>query len=266
MRVFRHWAQVTADLIIAGEKRGASFWGGSDLSLADAREQALAKVARVQQRINGGEQQVEPYEAEIREEILVRISDDAVITRNRYGAHVLNAARRMIFDVDDPPLRFFDCFRRKTDELRETRMRQAFERCRAQAQDPVLGFRLYRTRRGFRVIVSGADIKPGDSRAAAIGRALNTDPLYWLLCLRQNCYRARLTPKPSRLRHPGIRIRFGEDKPTAEEIRAWNDSYLRAAEKHSVCRWLVTIGSEGNDRLIDLHDDLTGARRDRPLA
>ncbi len=266
MQVFTYWARAQAELTIDGKRTPARFWGGSDLSADDAQRQALANVVAVQRRIDSGGKRDDSYTVAIREELLDRISERAVITRNHYGAHVLNTADRMIFDIDEPPTTLWDLFTRKTPTWQEARLRQVLTRCHAVLGNPAAGFRLYRTHKGFRVIVTGPAFRPGDAQAGMIATRLNTDRLYWQLCLRQDCYRARLTPKPFRMKHRTIKIRLGAAQPSADEIRAWNDSYVSAARAFSVCTYLFTIGDTTVDRLTALHDDYTGAGAGRPLA
>ena len=59
--------------------------------------------------------------------------------------------------------------------------------------------RAYRTRHGFRLLVSGADAHPASERARTLMAEMRSDPLYMLLCRVHDTYRARLTPKPWRV-------------------------------------------------------------------
>lgn len=64
--------------------------------------------------------------------------------------------------------------------------------------DPV-----YRTSAGFRLIVQGKGFTPGSPETRKLMRRFGADYLYATLCDAQKCFRARLTPKPYRIRHHG---------------------------------------------------------------
>jgi hypothetical protein len=65
-------------------------------------------------RVSSGEPFPERYafaDRPIREEILRELRDpwgasEAIVTRNGYGAEVLNTARLLFADIDDPPRSF----------------------------------------------------------------------------------------------------------------------------------------------------------------
>jgi hypothetical protein len=124
----------------------------------------------------------------------------------RYGALVLNTTDLFIADVDagigDPGDAWYH---RIIDE------RQLIEKIEALMAgttwvygDPLRvhgHFRLYKTYAGYRVIGIGTGLDvcdPRESRWYDVARFLVTDPLYVKLCFKQECFRARLTPKPWR--------------------------------------------------------------------
>ncbi len=266
MKSFRFWAKYEGTLQLDGTTQPAVFLGGSNLSEEDARQAGRRKCAALQRKIEGERHGFDDYEVEIREEQVADAGEGAVITRNRYGAHVLNTEHLMILDVDEPPAPFFRWFSRKAAAAPEERLRQAVDKLRGKLGRPVLGFRLYRTCRGFRVIVTGEKILPSERLAHVISRKLHTDPLYWMLCEKQRCYRARLTPKPYRMKHPAIQLRLPEALERREEIAAWEQSYLEKAKSYSVCRYLGTLGAQHTNPLVDLHDRYTGAQEGKELA
>lgn len=266
MKTFKYWAKTEGVLVIDGVNTKAIFLGGSEISEQDARRNAIRKFEAVQRKINGVKKEFEEYEVEIREEQIKRISDSIVITRNRYGAHVLNVEDQMILDVDNPPTSFFDLFSRKTDDWKVNKLDQTIEKLNDHLNDSTLGFRLYKTCAGFRIIITGKNILPKDKLADHISHSLNVDPLYWHLCKKQNCYRARLTPKPYRIKYKPIKIKLPDSLERKEEINSWETGYLKTSQNYSVCKYIKTIGTNNITNLVSLHDEYTRATSDRNLA
>jgi hypothetical protein len=60
-------------------------------------------------------------------------------------------------------------------------------------------FRLYRTPAGLRLMATHAPLLPQDPAVAQALQALGSDPIYTAMCLKQQCFRARLTAKPWRI-------------------------------------------------------------------
>ena len=65
--------------------------------------------------------------------------------------------------------------------------------------NPSLSFRVYKTAAGYRLIVTSQTMETSSEQSSAWLKALNSDKLYSRLCEQQECYLARLTPKPWRL-------------------------------------------------------------------
>lgn len=106
MNIPRYWAKTQAHLRIGGQRTDylSTFIGHSDRSDEEALQRARERVAAVQARIdNQSTGHAAECEVCIREEIVKELSSDAVVTRNRYGAEVLNCARLIMIDVDKPP-------------------------------------------------------------------------------------------------------------------------------------------------------------------
>ena len=84
-------------------------WGWSNESAADAKTKATRRVKQVFEKCANEEKLRNDYDyldQPLREEIVETIADDGdqtvVITRNRYGALVLNSASVCFVDVDFP--------------------------------------------------------------------------------------------------------------------------------------------------------------------
>src|SRR5436189_4942308 len=109
MHIPRIWAK--ADAEVETPDRGALplvTWGWGE-NEAEARAEARSRLQRLSDRVRRGDPFPDAYaygSRPIREEILDTIGDSAnprgVITRNRYGAKVLNAVRLLFLDVDLP--------------------------------------------------------------------------------------------------------------------------------------------------------------------
>lgn len=233
----------------------------------DARTTATRYLARIQARINGEDLPDEDYSVAIREEIVHELGPEAIITRNRYGAEVLNCARLLMIDVDGPPPTqgiWQMLFKR---DRRPAKQRLFEHLCAVARQQPSrLQFRLYATHSGFRVIVTGQEFAPSDPEVDRLFKVMGADPLYVLLCHKQDCYRARLTPKPSRIRHKAIRLRYPYGPELQAQLDAWSLSYRERSQRYAVCKLLEVIGRDDPDRVVRYHDERTGAYSDRPLA
>ena len=115
-----------------GKHVAFSVWGWSCESAADAKELATERAKRAfDWWVNGGQRR-EAYDyldQPLREEIIETIGSDgdqtAVITRNRYGALVLNCASVCFVDVDFPEVQssgFLDALKMMfSKRLREDR-------------------------------------------------------------------------------------------------------------------------------------------------
>ncbi len=288
MIIPRHWARVTSEeRTPAGRRVPFSCCQWSERSLAEAQARAREVAERIARRIRGGEALPERYAygtRPLREEVLreLRGGDDAlaaVLTRNAYGAVVLNAAATMFVDVDlaEPSLR----------ERLGTWFRGRGAAAPAAGSAPQAaalatlerfvgsrtgwGFRVYRTRAGLRYLATHATFDPAADESAAAMAALGCDPRYIQLCRSQTSFRARLTPKPWRCgtRMPPARWPF---EGAAEEARArqWETKYDAACAKFATCALLSTVGSQWVHHdvqpIVRLHDELSRAESGLPLA
>lgn len=268
MRIPRYWAIVEADLHIAGQVQPSRFMGSSDLSEPDAREEARKQIAWVQARIDANDgKRAESYHVAIREEIIQELAPDAMVTRNRYGAEVLNCARLVMIDVDHapPPGLWARLFGRGTRPAKELMLERILRVARAE-RDRSLGFRIYETHNGYRVLMTGRVMAPAEPDVKRLFDAMHCDPVYARLCRRQDCYRARLTPKPSRIGQRSIRLHF----PYANDMRAalseWHEEYAERSRNYTVCHLIEVIGNGHVNDVVRYHDDRSCRGRDLPLA
>jgi hypothetical protein len=213
------------------------------------------------------ELQEEDYSVLLLEPVLETLDGSNVITRNRYGVQVLNSTSLCFVDVDTFPLSLGDTLRglfgrKVTPE--EKLLQRLRELCMA---DPSLGARLYRTHHGWRVMLVGDDIAPDSPRMQELFKALHADALYESLCARQQCWRARLTPKPYRV---GItcfpRPQDSESIHTGQ-VQTWLQKYEALCQGKAVCRLVDCLGRPIQSPMVELHDSLTLAtKQDLPLA
>lgn len=282
--------------------------GWSFNSLAEAKARADEKARRIFEFLRNG-QTLDRYEYGERplcEEIVDRITVDgaevAIITRNRYGALVLNAANVMFVDVDfeidahpatgsttppgdedqAAPVRkagFWESIRlafsnreraERREELAEarlTRIQQWF------ASHPERAGHVYRTAKGFRVAITDRTFKPASEETKHIFKAMKADPLYQRLTERQECYRARLTPKPWRLEvgKPSTCVWPREHPADQRRFQDWLEAYEDESRRHEVCHLVESIGSKTLSKevaaVMRVHDEKTMNPTDRrPLA
>ncbi len=138
---------------------------------------------------------------------------------------------------------------------------------------PEWNLRLYRTPRGFRVLVMHRTFDPAEAEVAECFNALNADPLYAQMCLRQHCFRARVSPKPWRIgmkTHIRPRGTWPID-PVALPVRTkWIEQYNQMATSYASCEFIETLGSgmvnSTTQAVKVLHDELSRVERNLPLA
>ncbi|MCH9696421.1 MAG: hypothetical protein K0U72_18035 [Gammaproteobacteria bacterium] len=134
--------------------------------------------------------------------------------------------------------------------------------------------RVYRTPNGYRVLAMHNTFDPVSGTAQDFMKSIGGDPLYALMCRNQNCFRARLSPKPWRI---GVRQHMRPRPgvwPIAEERMSERRRWVRMYEKESAgfaaCRYEKTFGSGIPSRKCEevrrLHDDLCRADSDLPIA
>lgn len=279
MHIPRIWTRAEGD--VSTPDRGVlplTAWGWGD-DLEQARRGARERLDRLSDRVRRGEPFPRGYEygsRPIREEILETIgsNDDprAVITRNRYGAQVMNAARLLFLDVDLPedsgePGFLGKLFgAKKPDEAALVKLREAL------AKSGKGAFRIYRTAGGFRAIATDRAFDPAGGEAKQLMEATGTDPWFVKLCLAQKSFRARLTPKPWRLGMKPPPGEFPREDPESEQRFAeWLAEYEDLSRTHATCKYLETVGKggmvgEGDASLVELHDRVTRANESLPLA
>lgn len=257
-----------------------NFIGGSSISMDDAKLNALKKRDIIKSKIEGNfdyRKKDADYEVDIREEIIGAVNDENIITRNRYGSLVLNSTSLVIVDVDDESFRWryrwsFNLFTilrnlfisRNFRDLIESETKRV---CRLYASKSAY-VRLYRTPNGYRVIlVFENSPEPTSKQSKLIMKRFKSDYTYANLCIKQRCYRARLTPKPWRIKLKSLKAIF--PFRTAEEDilhDKWVAEYHQVSEGFAACRLMESFGNPRLDKALDYHDKFCKALSDLPLA
>ncbi len=234
--------------------------GTSLVSLAEAEQAATGNAAaNLQNALRGAERRAVAYAYSVERSIepLFETLDSsdpdgasANVTVNSYGALVINANRALFVDVDTEA---------GTDEIAA--------QCLAElvGHQPELGFRVYRTRAGWRYLCTTHAFDPAANSTQLLLEALQSDPNYRLLCRIQNCFRARLTPKPWRAGYYAIVYSKERGMPRKELER-----YLKQTNGFASAQFVSTVGSGAClpelGAIRDYHDGWTQADSGKPLA
>ena len=262
MRVFRYWVRCSDELVVGGEKQVSTVYGGSNISVEDAIKEARNRLEKVQAKILYGRVlKNKDYEVDIREEIVQEIDFQNIITRNRYGALVLNSENRMFIDIDQNKrfMGFWDWLLRNNLPRKELLQQKIIKKLSSKKYRAT-NARVYETNNGFRVVLLIETDSPRNKKMVRIMKDLFVDPTYLFLCVRQNCYRARLTPKPHRIKQGRIQIRFPERTEEEErDIQSWLDEYELKSSGYATCRLVYAQNKLVSDKVIMVHDEITKA-------
>lgn len=263
MRIPKYWAR---EKVGGEDRRGYPVrfwaWGWSNESLAAARELAAKRARAALERLLRKEKvgEYDYLELPLREEVSEWVEwggqEVGAVTRNRYGALVLNAGRVCFVDVDYPEMQvrgLGDALgllfsRRRREERREQGRRETMARVRGWVErNAGRSYRLYRTAAGLRVVLTDKLYEPGSAEVEGVLEELGSDAMYRRLTRKQETFRARLTPKPWRVgvARPPHRWPF-EDEQAESEYRQWLEGYERASAGHGVCELV-----EATEALVD---------------
>jgi len=261
--------------------------GWSVHSVNEALDHARTRAARLFELIHAGKKP-DTYEygsSPIREQILETISTEegelALISRNRYGAAVLNTDCVLFADVDFKPLASAGFMNGLSELINSSKKEKRAEAQRRAEIDQVIAwgeqnrehpFRLYRTFAGLRLLFTARTYDPKAPATIALLTSLGSDPLYIRLTQKQACFRARLTPKPWRIQmeRPPVSYPF-TDAAESSRYQEWLSRYLSRIGHYRCC----TLIDEGRrvaslaavHKVIAIHDRMTGVHQDNlPLA
>lgn len=274
----RYWAKATGS---ARDPHGKAYalavWGWSDQDTAGAQQTARQRLEALTRKIAAGappnQYDYGGGERPLREPLIAPVPGaEALISRNGYGALVLNTARVFIADIDLPEQTgggfLAGLFGKKPADPAEAALGKLRE---WQARQPDWALRVYRTKAGLRVLATHDHFDPVASGTGQALASLGSDPLYTTLCRTQACFRARLTPKPWRigLKAPSWRYPFAS---AAQEARFqdWLQRYEAAAARFGVCQLMAELGARRQTpeaaAVVALHDRYACAVGNLPLA
>ena len=265
MNFARYWSSIEVRVPARFGKPGAvRVWGASNDDEATALEAARVRAAQALAYFAGQARDYEYDSDIIREELIEEFHDEAgdrlaVITRNRYGALVLNTERVLFGDIDVPSESFVQRLcnrfgRRARDKHYFLETMRAFH-----AAHPEFVLEVYETRAGLRFMVVNREIRPDDGEVELLFKELPVDRLYTRLCRSQVCFRARLTPKPWRIGLARPTARFPFSSPLKQRsFKFWLAQYVAKSRNACAARRLERIG-EGSvpaavQAVLDIHD------------
>lgn len=280
MNVPKIWRRAERDVAGASGPLHLSAWGWSADDPAEAERRAAEKLERMAARVAQGLELPSRYdygERPLREEILDEVGTGdgaAVITRNGYGARILNTARVMFVDVD---------LAQATPAASPSWLGRWFGKSGPAPADPLAelrsklaaasgsSFRVYRTAAGFRVLATERPFEPGGGDAEAIMQAVGADPAFVALCRAQRSFRARLTPKPWRCDAPRPPEAYPRESADAEARHAaWLAEYEAASAGRATCHFVEALGPgrvhDAVRPILAIHDEATRADSSLPLA
>lgn len=164
------------------------------------------------------------------------------------------------------------CIFKLKSKLTGTPEQRALEKIKIFSQQhPTWHLRVYRTPKGYRVLVMHQTFEPRGEDVQTLFNAMYADPHYDLMCRNQNCFRARISPKPWRI---GVeRLRQGvwpvKDERLAQR-ESWVHHYEQHARNYASCRFIQQFGSqmihEKAKRVQSLHDQYCKSNTQLDLA
>ena len=264
MKYFKFWIEKSFNISVGNQLEEINVLAGSNVSKHAATLEADERAKKIEQRI-AERLPKESYEVAIKEHVDEILDDSNIISICRYGAKVLNTEQYTILDLDDYPIDFFDCLKPLRKLSRKERIVFKFEE--KIERYPILGtdFRIYETTKGIRVI-GKKYFEPAGKEYRKLMRKLNVDWIYIQLSQKQRCYRARITPKPYRMKFRTIKVTSPLICET-ENYQNWATEYEEKSRAFSVVRLIKTIGNDFQyDRVIQHHDRVCNASANNKLA
>jgi hypothetical protein len=250
-----HWAK--------GVAGSFACWKWSTIDIHEAQMRADKRAGELRAAYMKSRQPPKKYiyaDQRLREEVIESRSN-IVITRNTYGALILNTDLALFIDVDAPENSNMDQFERQ-----QVAKIQSWIKGRAN-----WGMRIYRTAAGLRLLATHAVFDPSDGSIDNILVELDSDPLYRTLCRVQKCFRARLSPKPWRCNLAPPPNRWPRHELNDQSaFNNWLRRYDMVSKNFSAC-WLVTkLGIGIIDKqiapIVEMHDKIGRVSMRLPLA
>jgi len=289
MRLARFWTRANAQATYRnGKQFQVAARGWSDESLEAAYACALDIARKVADAVASGPASKRRYpyaDRPLPEPLIQQLgtagsSAAAIVTRNSYGALVLNTDQLMFVDVDRPEVQggapaigglFSGLFGKPKVQAQPVDDSATLNAMNDVVQRHDLSARVYETAAGHRLLITNAPFKAGSPDAESLLAEFGSDPLYVRLCRAQDSFRARLTPKPWRCRMSNPTVEFPFETPQSQErYDRWVAAYDAKIASFATCRFVTALGAEsiapGFDDLIQYHDAQTKAASGLKLA
>ncbi len=291
MKLARYWGRGQGEAVdVEGQKIRVVARGWSDESIDLARARAADIARRVAQRLvshPGERNQYEYGDRPLPEPVIRELGSAAVVTRNAYGALVLNTDRLMFVDIDREDAEqasggggleevmsgLLSLFGKSAPApaAKENRADTVVEGIQQVGRRHNLSGRVYKTAGGYRVLLTSAAFRAGSSEAESLLNEFGSDRMYMHLCRVQESFRARLTPKPWRCDFGKPPVEFPFETPQAEaQYRRWEAEYNAKSAGCATCRFVIAFGSGTTvpefEDLVKYHDQETKAASGLPLA
>ena len=128
--------------------------------------------------------------------------------------------------------------------------------------EPSLHLRIYRTPMGYRILVMDRTFSPRENTTIILLNKFHSDSIYTLMCKNQNCFRARISPKPWRVDMDRLRPTPGvwpiKQKHMGKR-KEWINEYNKRSQRYSSCHFVMQLGSHTvsseAEYIRKLHDD-----------
>ena len=281
MKIARYWAKTSIEAKPPGQPSfPINCWGASTVSLDQTKENAKARARNILDHFGESDREFNRYlysDRMLREEIIREFPDSSrsiayAITRNSYGALVLNTSKVLFADIDLQPEGTWTGLKRMLGLVRKSKEDSALETIQAwSAARPERGLRIYRTFNGYRLLLTDSLFDPTSQESLRLLESLGSDELYLKLYRAQESFRARLSPKPWRinLENPPCRFPYDESEKRMKH-HDWVRKYELSSKDYAICRLVLELGNKTAHPevmpVIQLHDRYCRVDIDKPLA
>lgn len=252
-----------------------SCWKYSNESQDQAQKMADERALDIATRFKQTGQPPKKYiysDRKLREPIIEE-ADHSIISRNSYGALILNSAQVMFVDIDLPDQPSGGILKSLFGKPKTDPRQDILNRVKAWTENkPGWGWRVYDTAAGMRLVATHQTFEPDSDAVQQIFEELGADPLYRVLCRVQKCFRARLTPKPWRCGMGALPVSWPWSTAEQEiEFDSWWRKYQKNIDQVASARLIAVLGEAtlhpAVAPIVALHDQRTFALRDDwPLA
>lgn len=290
MNVFKYWVKKSVLIEINGKKINKNFFEGSNVSKIEAEnnlnnklnqliedfKKSILKKPRERDKIKIAEYQ----NVNIVEDLILElIENKAYVTRNYYGAEVINVENIMFLDIDfSSSILSYKSPYEKISLLEKIKFALGIDKKRIQEKKDKnneikkelekinlefnlkknraninifyhlkyilknykdLLFIIYKTSAGLRLVEVTKKWDAKDKNTIELMNQFGCDKSYVALCMKQNCFRARITPKPYRLNIEKLNIIYPYEENEKEKINNWLYQYVKLSENKSIINYIT---------------------------